>query len=613
VQFGGVTATVLSATSTSLVVQLPAGFSSGLVSVTVNGVTATSGTLLFTPPPSITSITPAYGDISQTVTGVIVQGTNLSGATFTLPGGGTVSPVSVNNTQATVNITLGSTMGAYALVATAPSGASSGTAFTAGNTFIVYNSPGNNISDMLFSVFNVIGPTPHYPAGSNELDEAISVFNALSPPGASQFIPPGANEVDSTFSLFNPQATSGVPQLIPPGSNEADQVFSLMNGSVTPGTVTYIPAGSNEIDGSFSLLNTAIVPGTTPLVPPGFNETWQLFSTSNSQSGGASASVAISVSQAARPTSPIGEPVETGGSHLPLNLIAGESVQIALRPSRFMGYLEIDAGQTALATSTTGSLSLPLTAPFGVDQFTLKGFGFTTSGAEVDSLLETIRVSQDPGRTISGQVVDADGSPVAGAVVTWQAQGLAAEYYRFGSELREVPELRGPGVRQGFLGALNYPNPKQVFGLDPMGSGAGPNFAARYSGTIQIDTAGLYQFALLAHRGARLTIDGQVIADALAAGPDAVTAVGSVTLMAGSHAIDIVHFESAGAAALQLLWTPPDSTQAVVPPRAVVAEAPAGWRTVTGNDGRFALQVPASLDGVTVKLAAGAGSIQLDR
>lgn len=61
VKFNGVTATVLSATATQLTIQVPTGVTAGQVTVTVNGVTVSSGpTLVFTPLPGpvISSITP---------------------------------------------------------------------------------------------------------------------------------------------------------------------------------------------------------------------------------------------------------------------------------------------------------------------------------------------------------------------------------------------------------------------------------------------------------------------------------------------------------------------------------------------------------------------------
>jgi len=554
VQFGGVMATVVSASSGALVVQVPAGFSTGQVTVTVNGITANSGTLAFVPPPSITSITPEYGTIGQTLTGVVVQGGNLSGASFNLSGGGTVTAVTTSATQATVNITFGSSPGVYVMVATTSSGSSTSQT-TSGDFMIVFNTAGNNYSDMLYSVFNATGNTPYYP--------------------------PGTNDTGLVFSVFN--ATGNAPDY---------------------------PAGSNYTDFLFSVFNAT---GATPFYPAGANLAWQLFSEQN-PTGARTASVPISVSPTGRPVNLVAESGdELPSGRPPVKLIAGQSVEIKIQPSLFLHYLELDADNAALASSTTGSLSLPLTAPFGVDSFALRAFGYTSFGATSDSLTETVRVEADPGRTITGTVTDANSAPLPGAVVTWQAQGLTAEYYGFGEQLTAIPELRKQPTRMSFLGALNYPNPQQIFGLDPMGVGLGANYGSRLAGKLQVDTAGLYQFELVAHRGARLTIDGQVAAEGATTGAEAIAAIGSMNLAAGVHEIVVTHFESSGAAALQLLWTVPGGVQTVLPASAITAEAPPQWRAITGSDGRFVLQVPAALDGVVVKLVTGAGSVQIDR
>src|SRR6185437_12381722 len=101
--------------------------------------------------------------------------------------------------------------------------------------------------------------------------------------------------------------------------------------------------------------------------------------------------------------------------------------------------------------------------------------------------------------------------------VSWEAQGLEAEYFQMNRELSSVPDLTGLApTRLSFIGAVNYPNPKQVFGADPMGVGLGKNYVVRLTGKLRIDTAGNYQFAVRAHAGARLSIDGRLIAQAVA-------------------------------------------------------------------------------------------------
>ena len=599
VQIGGVNATVVSASSTVLVVQIPTGITSGTITVAVNGTTVNAGALTFIPPPSITSISPNTGDAGQPVT-VTIQGLNLSGATFSLGAGGMVATVSTNDTTAMATITPGSKLGLYTLVATSPAGALSSTAASDANTFLVYYPPGANSAVSSFTVFNSMGT--FLPAGANETDQSFTVFNALTSPGSHVTVPAGSNEADQKFTVFNSFETAGETVTLPAGSNEADQKFTVFNSLLNPGTDQALPAGGNEADQNFTVFNALLSPGTSPVVPQGHNEAWQLFTTQNSQSGGSQGPMTVPVGQT------------DGGSSPEISLFAGQTVQIAVRPSQFFPFLELDAGSAPFATSLAGSLSVPFTAPASMSSVTLRGLGRTESGERAESLDLPIRIAADPGRTITGRAVDDRGSPIAGAAVTWEAKGWLAEWYRAdGAAADSIPEIRGVPARMSFISALNYPNPQQVFGPDPMGVGIAGGYVGRFSGEIRVATPGPYKFDLLAHRAARLIVDGRTVAEAVAAGDEAVAAAGTVNLTAGAHRIQVNHFESGGAASIQLFWTPPGGAQEVVPPSAISAEAPASWRVRTDSDGKFELHVPAALDGVKVKLVSSTGSVEVDQ
>ncbi len=104
VEFNGVPAVVISATSSQLVVTVPAGATTGPISVTVSGTTVTStnkfGVVSVPPPPIITGFTPGIGSAGTSVT---VTGTTLdpvSGSTTLSLAGTTVPLTSISNTQA---------------------------------------------------------------------------------------------------------------------------------------------------------------------------------------------------------------------------------------------------------------------------------------------------------------------------------------------------------------------------------------------------------------------------------------------------------------------------------------------------------------------------------
>ncbi|MDB6101579.1 MAG: hypothetical protein JWO52_1578, partial [Gammaproteobacteria bacterium] len=99
VTINGVTATVVSATATQLVVQVPSGATTGQVSVTVGSNTASSSqNFVLVPGPTITSFSPGVVDAGGTVT---VTGTNLN----PLPGGTSFrvanNPVAANSLSST--------------------------------------------------------------------------------------------------------------------------------------------------------------------------------------------------------------------------------------------------------------------------------------------------------------------------------------------------------------------------------------------------------------------------------------------------------------------------------------------------------------------------------
>jgi YD repeat-containing protein len=127
VQFNGTTATVVSAMSTSIVATVPAGATSGSVTVTNANGTATSPqpfTVLV--PPIITGIDPP--EVPQGVTTrLFIEGFNLktaSAVTFTQPGlTATIQAGATENTLP-INLTVGAAVppGLYAFSVTTPAG-----------------------------------------------------------------------------------------------------------------------------------------------------------------------------------------------------------------------------------------------------------------------------------------------------------------------------------------------------------------------------------------------------------------------------------------------------------------------------------------------------------
>ncbi len=280
VRFNGVLATVVSATSNQLVVQVPVGALAGAISVTVGANTSTSSaTFTALPMPVITSVTPGSAIPGATIASFQVTGANLSGATFEfvpsfVPAAITMGPVSISasGTSATTSLTIGSTVGDFALVATNSFGSSSGFPSAAnslhlgqrvdvfGTVYSMLNSrnpafgiPGAQqyVAGRVFSVLNQLNPSTGR-AGLSQYVSSLtfSSLNGLNPgvglPGSLQFV---SGRAFSLLNTLNP--STGLA-----GSNQyvSGHVFSLLN-KLNPSTGV---AGSIQYSAGqvFSVLNS---------------------------------------------------------------------------------------------------------------------------------------------------------------------------------------------------------------------------------------------------------------------------------------------------------------------------------------------------------------------
>ena len=97
-----------------------------------------------------------------------------------------------------------------------------------------------------------------------------------------------------------------------------------------------------------------------------------------------------------------------------------------------------------------------------------------------------------------------------------------------------------------------------------------PVFTARFTGALEIPVAGRHAFRVFADDGARLTIDGRVVADDLT--PNQLTTLrAALELDAGRHPVALDYLQTGGGSALELYWQPPGSAELPVPPSALAA------------------------------------------
>jgi len=124
VKFNGVAATVTAATANTLTATVPNTATTGTVSVTVGANSVTSATnFTVLAAPTITSISTPYVLAGQTGLTVVIQGVNLSGATFTaqpaiVPAALTITNAAITSTTATLTVSTGSSAASVVFIAT---------------------------------------------------------------------------------------------------------------------------------------------------------------------------------------------------------------------------------------------------------------------------------------------------------------------------------------------------------------------------------------------------------------------------------------------------------------------------------------------------------------
>jgi hypothetical protein len=98
-------------------------------------------------------------------------------------------------------------------------------------------------------------------------------------------------------------------------------------------------------------------------------------------------------------------------------------------------------------------------------------------------------------------------------------------------------------------------------------------FSARYTGELHIAEPGTYRLRIEADDGARLTLDGEVVAEGLTPGqPNSLET--TMALGAGDHPIQIDYFQQGGGTSLRFLWSINDGPLTPVPPSALIPAAP---------------------------------------
>ncbi len=258
VSFNGVSATIVSATSTQIVATVPATATTGPITVTAPGGSVSTSTaftvLADSGAPTISSFTPSSGLTGSAVT---ITGTNYDPS----PGNNRVhfnlSGASVNSaTSTTLNVTVPNAVGSGRISVTT----ANGKATSANDFFVPFN--GHAVADLGFTGRMNLGGTLNVslPTASKI---GVVVFDAVGGQKASVQMTSGTFST-CTLYLFDPFGR----QLASSGCNGAT---NFMDGQSLPMTGTYtlgIDPGGTTGSVNLTLLNATDVTGTIAFGTP---------------------------------------------------------------------------------------------------------------------------------------------------------------------------------------------------------------------------------------------------------------------------------------------------------------------------------------------------------
>ncbi len=266
--------------------------------------------------------------------------------------------------------------------------------------------------------------------------------------------------------------------------------------------------------------------------------------------------------------------------------------------------VELSINGLSFGSSNTSPLEVLFTVPLTGAPLDLAASA-TDSVGNVGSATATVPVVADPLTTVEGEVVDTDGIVVEGADVALKLSGLQGEFFDFDVTLTAFPDLKGltPDVIRP-ISAVNLINPDGSFSTDTFGVGFTPDFAARFSGLIRIPAPGIYEFTLGVDDGARLTIDGSLVVEVVAAA-EFTEGSGMIDLPAGALPIEIEYFQSLGDAELQLSSSGPGGATAAIVSPTDLAQSPDLFATTSDASGQFSVPgVQASLGDIRAEATA---------
>ena len=219
VRFNGVSATYSVPDSSTILATVPAGATTGTISISTPGGIAVSDSIFHViPPPVISSFSPSSGPVGSTV---ILNGVNFNGAFAVTLNGSPVSFSVINSNQVSVLIGASSSSGVFEIATPGGSAVSAG-------------------------VFTVIPPP------------AITSFSPTSGPIGTQVIIQGSGFTGATIVSFNGTTASFLV-------NNNTQITTTVPAGATSGPISIVtPGGSVNSASPFTVIPPPIITSFTP-------------------------------------------------------------------------------------------------------------------------------------------------------------------------------------------------------------------------------------------------------------------------------------------------------------------------------------------------------------
>jgi YD repeat-containing protein len=504
VRLNGIPVTVLSASPTELLIQVPAGDTTGPITVTVAGQTASSGSLQFRGVriPVITKVTPVAVEPGAPFS-LVIEGTDLDDAILgTSPAGGFSLLRTPNGFGSPITVRAYAGLpGLYAVVATNVAGTSAAT-LTPNNQFRVNEAPGpKEAVTSVTSIQNGARESIGFPSGSREaISASVSVQN-------------GDRE---SFGL-------------PSRSREAfAATTSLLNGQLSD---IGFPVGSREGFASVTSVRNGLA--------------------------------ATSLSSGVRPSSLVTareillNPASTG-SELRDSITAGETVTFA---AAGLSQARLFLADQLLAEDPEGLGRWTITIPPSARQLPLRMEGIGPAGDPVRSSANlSLRAEED--RPVQALLRRESGVPLADTLVSIEPNGFLLECFDLSQFAGRLPVLTTlQPVHSRVVDGLHLRNPQAIFGRESWNPQLVRGLAVRARTQLDVEQEGLYRFHLRAAAGTRIEVGGT--SSEVQAGAEFVQV--EANLSRGKTTIEIIWSRADASVEMELFYAPPQGRLAAIP------------------------------------------------